>query len=376
MRGLLHVVVKEILQLRRDRSMIPALVVGPLVQLLLLGFAANSDVRDVPVVVVDQDRTSASRQLVERFRSSGLFRIAGTAEVATAIEPWLIDGRAEIALIIRAGYADALARGGRPEVQAIADGSDSRSATVGLGYAARIVERVGADLLASLAERRPGVVPRIGRTELAPRVWYNPDLLSRWFYVPAVLALTLMLTTMILPSMAVVREKEVGTLEQLSVTPVRPWQLILGKLLPFFVIGIVVLLLTAAAAHFVFGVPIRGSMPVLVVLSLPFLLTTLGLGLLASTLVRTQQQAMMASIFLMMLPMIYLSGLIFPIENMPYAIRQATYAVPLRYYSVILRGVLLRGSGIAVLWKEAAILLAFAAGALALASLRFRKSLD
>jgi len=375
-RGLLHVVVKEILQLRRDRSMIPALVVGPLVQLLLLGFAANSDVRDVPVVVVDQDRTSASRQLVERFRSSGLFRIAGTAEVATAIEPWLIDGRAEIALIIRAGYADALARGGRPEVQAIADGSDSRSATVGLGYAARIVERVGADLLASLAERRPGVVPRIGRTELAPRVWYNPDLLSRWFYVPAVLALTLMLTTMILPSMAVVREKEVGTLEQLSVTPVRPWQLILGKLLPFFVIGIVVLLLTAAAAHFVFGVPIRGSMPVLVVLSLPFLLTTLGLGLLASTLVRTQQQAMMASIFLMMLPMIYLSGLIFPIENMPYAIRQATYAVPLRYYSVILRGVLLRGSGIAVLWKEAAILLAFAAGALALASLRFRKSLD
>ena len=376
MRGLLHVVVKEILQLRRDRSMIPALVVGPLVQLLLLGFAANSDVRDVPVVVVDQDRTSASRQLVERFRSSGLFRIAGTAEVATAIEPWLIDGRAEIALIIRAGYADALARGSRPEVQAIADGSDSRSATVGLGYAARIVERVGADLLASLAERRPGVVPRIGRTELAPRVWYNPDLLSRWFYVPAVLALTLMLTTMILPSMAVVREKEVGTLEQLSVTPVRPWQLILGKLLPFFVIGIVVLLLTAAAAHFVFGVPIRGSMPVLVVLSLPFLLTTLGLGLLASTLVRTQQQAMMASIFLMMLPMIYLSGLIFPIENMPYAIRQATYAVPLRYYSVILRGVLLRGSGIAVLWKEAAILLAFAAGALALASLRFRKSLD
>jgi len=375
-RGLLHVVVKEILQLRRDRSMIPALVVGPLVQLLLLGFAANSDVRDVPVVVVDQDRTAASRQLVERFRSSGLFRIAGTAEVATAIEPWLIDGRAEIALIIRAGYADALARGGRPEVQAIADGSDSRSATVGLGYAARIVERVGADLLASLAERRPGVVPRIGRTELAPRVWYNPDLLSRWFYVPAVLALTLMLTTMILPSMAVVREKEVGTLEQLSVTPVRPWQLILGKLLPFFVIGIVVLLLTAAAAHFVFGVPIRGSMPVLVVLSLPFLLTTLGLGLLASTLVRTQQQAMMASIFLMMLPMIYLSGLIFPIENMPYAIRQATYAVPLRYYSVILRGVLLRGSGIAVLWKEAAILLAFAAGALALASLRFRKSLD
>jgi ABC-2 type transport system permease protein len=217
---------------------------------------------------------------------------------------------------------------------------------------------------------------RAGAIAVEPRVWYNPDLRSRWFYVPAIIAMTLMLLTMITPSMAVVREKEIGTLEQISVTPVRPWQLIVGKLLPFFVAGVIALFLATAAALLLFDVPLRGSLAALLVLTLPFLLNTLGLGLLASTMVRTQQQAMLTSVFLLMLPQIYLSGLIFPIENMPHLIQLGTYGVPLRYYAVIVRGVFLKGIGLAELWPQALILTIYGIAVLALASLRFRKSLD
>ena len=209
-----------------------------------------------------------------------------------------------------------------------------------------------------------------------PRIWYNPDLKSRWFYVPAVLAMVLMLVTMMMPSMAVVREKEIGTLEQIIVTPLAPWQLIVGKLCPFVVIGIFDLLLITGVARWLFGVPLRGSLLLLVLLTLLYLLNTLGLGLLVSTVVSTQQQAMMFSAFVVMVPMIYLSGLIFPIANMPRAVQLATYVVPVRYYANVIRGVFLRGSGIGVLWPDALALLGLGLLLLFLASLRFRKSLD
>ena len=215
-----------------------------------------------------------------------------------------------------------------------------------------------------------------GSIEMVPRVWYNPDLTTRWFYVPAILAMTLMLITMILPSVAVVREKEIGTLEQLSVTPVRPWQMILGKLFPFAAIGMVDLVLVTALVVLLFRVPLRGSFPLLALLTVPFLMTTLGLGLLVSAVVRTQQQAMMTSAFVFMVPMILLSGLIFPIENMPVAIQWGTLVIPLRYYNNIIRGIFLKGSGIDVLWPEGAILTGIGVLVLATASLRFRKSLD
>ena len=221
---------------------------------------------------------------------------------------------------------------------------------------------------------RSGLAP--GRIDLVPRVWYNPDLKSRWFFVPAILAMTLMLVTMILPSMAVVREKEIGTLEQIIVTPIRPWQLIMGKLVPFGIIGVINLLAVTSLVILLFGVPLRGHLMTLLLLTLPFLMTTLGLGLLVSTLVGNQQQAMMTSIFLVMVPMIYLSGLIFPIDNMPRPIQIVTYAIPLRYYNNVIRGVFLKGSGFSVLWPEMLILLAFGLSALVLASLRFRKRLD
>lgn len=381
MRVLLRVIVKEFLHLRQDRKMIPVLIVGPLIQLLALGYAANLDVTDVPLLLVDQDRSAASRDLAQRFTSSGYFRLVGGVETADKVEPWLITGRAHVALVIAAGYGAELAGGRRPRVQVIADGTDANSAVVGLSYASRIVSGAGIELLQATLERRrlasrAGAAPGPGRIDLLPRVFYNPDLKSRWFYVPAVLAMVLMLVTMILPSMAVVREKELGTLEQIIVTPLGSWQLILGKLLPFMIVGQLDTLAIAGLIRFVFGVPLRGSLPLLLGLTALFLLTMLGLGLLVSTMVRTQQQAMMFAIFALMVPMIYLSGLVFPIENMPHAIQIFTYAIPVRYYSNIIRGIFLKGSGLDVLWPDALVLLGFGVAVLALASRRFHKTLD
>jgi len=375
---LLRVLLKEVLQLRRDRRMIGMMVLGPLIQLLVLGYAANLDVEDIPTLVVDRDHSVESRDLMERFVGSGYFEIVGTERSIAGIDDWLVTGRAQIALVVGENYGNELKTGRGPRVQVIADGTDSNSAVVGLGYASRIIAQVGGEMvLRRLREgSRTGPPPRVASLELVPRIWYNPELKSHWFYVPGIIAITLMLLTMITPSMAVVREKEVGTLEQISVTPLRSWQLILGKLLPFFVVGVLDLVLATAVTLFVFGVPLRGSFPALFVLTLPFLLNTLGLGLLASTLARTQQQAMLISTFLLMLPQIYLSGLFFPIENMPHAIQLSTYGIPVRYYATILRGVFLKGAGFAELWPQAAILTGYGIGVLALASLRFRKSLD
>ncbi len=293
-------------------------------------------------------------------------------------------GRAQLALVVGLGYGEAVATGETPRVQVLADGSDSSAAGIGLGYASRIVAEASAELVASRLQKeirsraaagRPATLA-LGRVEAVPRVWYNPDLLSRWFYVPAVLAMVLMVMTMVLSSMGVVREKEIGTMEQLIVTPIRPWQLILGKLLPYALIGMIDVFLVIGITVGWFGVPLRGSLGLLVALTMLLLLNTLGLGLLTSTLVRTQQQAMMTAVFVLMIPQIYLSGLIFPIENMPAGVQTVTYAIPLRYYAEILRGIFLKGAGIGTLWPQASVLLAFGVGFLALASLRFRKRLD
>lgn len=370
MRVLFRIVVKEFLQLRRDRKMIPAMIVGPLIQLLALGFAANLDVTDIPMAVVDLDRSSTSRTLIDRFAASGRFRLMALDLTADAAGDRLARGTVQVVLVIDEGLQSRTEGGRSASVQILADGTDSNSAVVGLGYASRIVTQFARDVTMG-SEAHGGAAIR-----LIPRVWYNPDLKSRWFYVPAILAMVLMLVTMILPSMAVVREKEIGTLEQLIVTPVRSWQLIVGKLAPFLVIGILDMLLVSGLVVFLFQVPLRGSFLLLAALTCLFLLNTLGLGLLVSTLVRTQQQAMMTATFLLMVPMIYLSGLIFPIENMPQPIQWVTYGIPLRYYNNVIRGVFLKGSGIEVLWPEALVLAVFGMTVLFLAALRFRKKLD
>jgi ABC-2 type transport system permease protein len=375
MQTLFRVIVKELQQLRRDKRMIPAMIIGPIIQLLTLGFAANNDVTDIPMVLLDEAHGAASRALVDRFTASGYFRLVGSVASASEIEPQLVRGRAQVALVIPPGFGRDVASGRAPRVQLLVDGSDSTSAVVGLGYAGRIMNEAGAEYVVQRL-RAQGLPETQAGVQLASRVWYNPDLRSRWFYVPAILAMVLMLVTMILPSMAVVREREMGTLEQIIVSPIRSWQFVLGKLFPFACIGFLDTLLVSAVAVGLFRVPLRGSLALLILLTVPFLFCTLGLGLFVSTLVRTQQQAMMSAVYLVMVPMIYLSGLIFPVENMPAIVQKLTVVIPLKYYTHVIRGVFLQGSGLDVLWPDAVTLLAIGAIVFVAASVRFRKSLD
>jgi ABC-2 type transport system permease protein len=312
---------------------------------------------------------------VSRFVESGYFEIVATEDRADEVDRWLVTSKAQLGLVIGQGFGAALASGRPAAVQLVVDGSDATTANVALGYAGALVREVGAQALGARLRALPRAA-RPGEVVLVPRVLYNPDLKSRWFYVPAVLAMILMVMTMLLSAMGVVREKEIGTMEQIIVTPIRPWQLLVGKLLPFALIGVFQMCVATAVTVFGFGVPLRGSFLLLVGLTALFVLSTLGLGLLVSTLVQNQQQAMMAAAFGAMVPMMYLSGLIFPIENMPRPIQLVTYLIPLRYYSEIIRGVFLRGSGIDVLWPEALTLLAMGVTILTVASLRFRKRLD
>jgi ABC-2 type transport system permease protein len=373
MRVVWRVIVKEFLQIRRDLRMIPVIFVAPVVQITIFGFAVNTDVTNVPMVLVDQDKSATSRDLASRFVDSGYFDVVASEERADAAERWLAAGRAQMALVLPAGFGGDVVSGRTAALQVIVDGSDAASANIALGYASSLAQAYGAQIQSTRLGPRAVAT---GGVDLEPRVFYNPDLRSRWYYVPAVLAMILLIMTLLLSAMGVVREKEIGTMEQLIVTPIRPWQLLVGKLAPFAIIGVIQVFLVTAVATFGFKVPLRGSFLVLLGLSCLFLLSTLGLGLLLSTLVQNQQQAMMGAALALMMPMILLSGLIFPIENMPRAIQLLTYAIPLRYYAEIIRGVFLRGSGLSVLWPQAAVLLAMGVAILTVASLRFRKRLD
>jgi ABC-2 type transport system permease protein len=363
MRTLLNILVKELLQLRRDPRILPILFVAPVVQLTILGYAATTDLRRVELAVCDLDRTSFSRDLVRRFTDSSYFRLVASLDDQRAIDHWLDSGRARIALTIPAGYAAAREADATAEVQLVADGSDAMTGTLGLSYAYGVIQQV--------AETEGLRAP----VELRPKVLYNPDLISRNFMVPGVLAMILMIMTMMLSSMALVRETELGTMEQLLVTPLSPGAIILGKLVPYALVGTVEISTALPVVLFWFEVPLRGSLAVLALLTAPFMLCTLGLGLLVSTLSRTQQQAMMISTFVFMLPQIYLSGFVFPIQNMPKAFQLVTYAVPLRYYVQVLRGVFLKGVGLEVLWPQGLAMLGLGVAILTVARIRFRRRL-
>lgn len=369
-----HIIVKEFAQLRRDPRMIRSLILGPIIQLLAFGYAANMDVKHVPIVIMDQDRSAASRQLIDRFLATDSFTLAGTVERPADIEPYLVKGHAQLALVIGPHYGRDLAAGAHPAVQVIADGSDANSAGIGLGYANRLIAAESARMSAPVVQRESG--GRLARIDLVPRIWYNPDLKSRWFFVPAVLAMVLMAMTMVLSSMSVVKEKEIGTMEQIMVTPIKPWQLIIGKLFPFAVIGLLDLCLVTLVGVTVFHVPFRGSFPLLLLLSAGFLMSMLGLGLFVSTLVRTQQQAMISSTFVLQVPMLYLSGLIFPIESMPKVVQYATLGIPVRYYATIVRGIFLKGAGLRELWQPALWMTLIGVFVLTLAAVRFKKTID
>jgi ABC-2 type transport system permease protein len=374
MKTIYHIIVKEFLQLRRDRRMFGLSFMAPVIQLMLLGYAATTDVKEIPMLICDLDQTSKSREFIDQFVNSGYFVVEAETHSLNEIDRSIEDGHVWMALVIPPSFSSDLLALRQTKVQLLADGSDANSANISLGYASQIVSKYSRSIVADVQKRFPQA-QRTSRISPETRVWYNPDLRSRNFMVPGVLALVLMIITMTLTSLAVVKEKEIGTLEQLMVTPIRPYQLILGKLLPFTIIGALDALLVILVARFWFDVPVRGSVALLLALSGLFVLTTLGLGLFVSTISKTQQQAMMTAQFFFFMPFIYLSGFAFPIENMPRAIQYITYLIPLRYFIVIIRGVFLKGVGIAELWPQVIPLWIFGLAILTLSVLRFRKRL-
>ena len=363
---------KELIELRQDPRLFGIVVLAPILQLFMLGYAATTDIRNVPVVVADGDRSAASRDLVARFDASPNFDVVAIVTGVNEIDAYLEGGRAWMALSIPAGYGEGLGAGRPQAVQLIADGSDANSTNIGLGYAGNLIAGYAQELT---IERRATTAPagRPGGIEPRVRVWFNPRLESRDFMIPGVLALLLLVITTNLSAMGIVREKELGTLEQLNVTPLKRWELILGKLLPYALVGMLDVFLVLGVAVLWFQIPLRGSVWLLLALTLLYLVSALGLGLFVSTISSTQQQAMMTTVFFFLTPMIYLSGFVFPIENMPAAIQPITYLIPLRYFLVILRSIFLKGVGMETLWPQALGLAVWGVGILVLAIARSTK---
>jgi ABC-2 type transport system permease protein len=354
--------------------MFPIIFISPVVQLVLLGYAANLDVKNIPTIFCDLDRTAVSREFISQFTNSGYFSLKGVVSESESVDEYINNGKATMALIIPRSMGTRLAGHKPVRVQIVVDGAESQSAIIGLNYASMIVAKYSREILlerlgqSARRERLPAVNAQF-------RVWYNPELKSRNFMVPGVLAMLLMVMTMVLTSLGIVREKELGTMEQLIVTPIKPYELILGKLLPFFILGLINIVLVVVVATYWFHVPVKGSVGLLFALAPVFMLTTLGLGLFISTISRNQQQAMLTAVFFI-IPMIILSGFVFPIENMPKLIQLLTYVVPLRYFLVIIRGLFLRAAGFEALWDETLALLVFGLAILALSVFRFRKKLE
>ncbi|MDP4198365.1 MAG: ABC transporter permease [Bacteroidota bacterium] len=375
MRAILHILRKEFLQLRRDPNIVRLIFIGPIMQLLIFGFAINLDVNSVPMIVCDLDHSLQSHDFIARFENSGYFPIVAYVNKMSDIDDYLVCGKASIALTIPREFGRKLSRGEPAPIQAIVDGSESNAASVGLNYAAVIVAGYSQDvMLSGFARKGLGMLKPI-TVQPEIRVWYNPDLKSRNYILPSLLGMILMQATVVLTALAIVKEKEQGTMEQLIVTPVKTWQIIVGKLAPFTIIGMIDILLALAGVTLLFGIPVRGSIITLGWLSVLFILTTLGIGLFVSTVSSTQQQAMMTAMFFVMLPMNFLSGFIFPIENMPKLIQVISYLLPLRYFFEIIRGIFLRGAGLDVLWPQVLALFIFATAILTLSALRFRKKL-
>jgi len=346
----------------------------PVFQVLVFGFAISTDVDKVATAVYDLDNTQESRQLIRAFTSSRYFTAAYFIH-SDDEQKYLLDKSLVSAVIrINHGFSQDIRGARSAHVQFIVDGTDSNTAAIVLHYVAAISERFSASLAAPrirvLAES-PGGLPRV---DLRTRAWFNENLLSRNFFVPGVIALVVFIVTFLLTAMSIVKEKEIGTMEQIIVSPIRPIELILGKLIPFAVIGIVDVCLVVIVALAVFSVPMRGSFILLFFSACLFLTSTLGLGLFISTVSKTQQQAMMSMLFLSM-PMVLLSGFLFPIANMPKAVQLITFADPLRYFLVIVRGIFLKGSGFLVLWPHMLALGVIGISIITVSSLGFRKRL-
>lgn len=371
---LYHMLVKEFIQVLRNPRMRAVIFIVPVVQVLIIGYAVSTDVRHIATAVYDLDNTPASRDLVARFSGSGCFDITRRIQSEADVQRAMDSGEIKALLRLNRGFGEDLAGGRTAQAQLLLDGSDSNTASVVMGYASRIAADFNRTQMAERLGRSMGARLTEDPVSLVSRAWFNPNLDSRNFFVPGVLAMLVAVVSIILSSMAIVREREIGTMEQIMVTPIGRLEFILGKTIPFALIGFIDVILISLIAVFWFRVPMLGNPPVLLLGTGLYLLSTLGVGLFISTVSSTQQQAMMTAFFFM-LPAFMLSGFTYPITNMPEVVKVLTYLNPLRYYLVIIRGVYLKGLGFQVLWPQMAALALLGAGMLALAAGRFRKTM-
>ena len=365
---------KEFRSVFRDPRMRVVIFGVPLIQTLIFGYAVTLDVRHVKLVLIDRDNTPASRELAARFTGSGYFDLVLATADERAAASALDRGDASAVLQINPQFAAALESDRTAVAQLIVDGSDSNTARFVLNYGMTIANTFNGEMLLQRVQRQLGREVPVGEADLRARAWFNADLESRNFYVPGVIAMLVMLVSLMLTSMAIVREKEAGTIEQIMVTPIRPVEFILGKCAPFVVIGYVDVVLVTVVGLYWFDIPMRGSFLLLLGGATFFLLSTLGIGLFISTVSRTQQQAMMTTFFFFF-PAMLLSGFVYPIANMPEPVQWLTYLDPLRYFLILIRGVFLKGVGFDVLWPQVLALLALGVVVMAFAVSRFRKTL-
>jgi len=366
---------KEFIQILRDPRTLYITFAIPIVQIFLLGYTATTDVRNVPLAVFDQDRGPEARRLLDAYRAADYFLLAYDVDSEAELRALIEGGEAGAGLIIPPDFGDQVIGGRQASVAFVLDGSDPNVASTSLA-AAELIGQAHALRLAfeqTSGSRDPaGLSPRL---EVRTRVWYNPDLASAYFMVPALIGMILQLLTSMLTATSIVRERERGTIEQLIVTPIRSGELILGKILPYVLLAFIDTLAILVVGTLWFDVPIRGDIGLLLLLSSLFLISSLGIGLFISTVAKTQQEAMMLTYFTL-LPTVFLSGFLFPLAAMPPVLRAISYLIPLRYYLIIIRSILLKGVGLESLLPEVLVLILMAFAWMAVAALRFRKRLD
>jgi ABC-2 type transport system permease protein len=362
---------KEFIQLFRDRKSRPILVMAPLIQILVFGYVVNYDIKDIRVALIDQSRTRESRLLTDAFTAGRIFRITHLPGTAGELEALFLTAKVDLGIKIPPDFSSRVRRGDTAEVQIIADGGMSNMASVRIAYATMVIDRFNGEMVRELYGREL----KYGKIDGRIRTWYNPNLDSQHFFVPGIVAFVVMLISLLLTSIAIIKERESGTMEQLIVTPLKPIELIIGKTIPFVIIAIGQMVMVTVVALYWFEVPLAGSLFALFWATSLFLLSTLGIGLFISTVSKTQQQAMMTTFFFVM-PIFMLSGFVFPIANMPIVVQWLTYLNPLRYFLVIIRGIFLKGVGIQILWPQYAALTLIGIAVFAGAVGRFRKKLD
>ncbi len=366
---------KEFLQLKRDKRMLPIVFIAPILMLVLIGYAITFDVKNVQIVFCDLDNSSSSRELIRKFQIGEYFDVVSIEKELKSIDRFLDESLAKVVLIIPEDFENNLLTGKNVKVQVLADGTDAYSTNVSLGYISGIIFNFNKNILFDYFNKN-GIPVNVKSIDAKLRVWFNPELKSSHYFVPGIIGLLLTVITLILTSFAIVKEKEFGTMEQLIVTPIKKWELILGKLIPYILIGFFDVIIVIVASFLFFKIEMKGSLILLLSSCIPFLFSTLGLGLVVSTISKTQQQAMMIAVFLILLPFIYLSGFTFPIENMPAPIQFFTHFMPLKYFLIIIRSIFLKGSGLDVLWDEILIMFIIGLVIFFFSLILFRKQLD